>query len=103
MKTYPKKQIRLICESPIAARMQKLLDRAPITGYTLLPAIGGSGSEGAWMREGLVGDAGQMVVFLIILDAGELQEVLDLLYGGIKEQIGIITISDVEVVRPDRF
>lgn len=103
MKTYPKKQIRLICESPIADRMRKLLERAPISGYTLLPAVGGSGSEGAWMREGLVGDAGQMVVFLIILDESELQKVLDLLYGGMKAQMGIITISDVEVVRPERF
>lgn len=103
METFPKKQIRLICEAPIATRIRKILSRAPITGYTILPAIGGSGSEGSWMREGLVGDAGQMLVFLIILDEDQLQAVLEQLYGGIRAQMGIITISDVDVVRPELF
>ncbi len=103
MKTHPKKEIRIICELPLAGRMRAHLDRAPISGYTLLPVIGGKGSEGAWSREGLVGDAGQMVIFLIILDEAELQAVLADLYAVITNQIGIITIADVEVVRPDRF
>ncbi|HSO46326.1 MAG TPA: transcriptional regulator [Rhizobiaceae bacterium] len=103
MKTHPKKEIRIICELPLSGRMRAHLDRAPISGYTMLPAIGGKGSEGAWSREGLVGDAGQMVVFLIILDASELEAVLDDLYAVIANQIGIITIADVEVVRPERF
>ncbi len=77
MKTHPKKEIRIICELPLSGRMRAHLDRAPISGYTMLPAIGGKGSEGAWSREGLVGDAGQMVVFLIVLDASELEAVLD--------------------------
>lgn len=103
MKTHPKKEIRIICESPLVGRMRAHLDRAPITGYTMLPAIGGKGSEGAWSREGLVGDAGQMVIFLVVLDAGELEAVLEDLYGVISNQMGIITVSDVEVVRPERF
>lgn len=103
MKTHPKKEIRIICELPLSGRMRAHLDRAPISGYTMLPAIGGKGSEGAWSHEGLVGDAGQMVVFLIILDASELEAVLDDLYAVIANQIGIITIADVEVVRPERF
>jgi PII-like signaling protein len=103
MKTHPKKEIRIICELPLSGRMRAHLDRAPISGYTMLPAIGGKGSEGAWSREGLVGDAGQMVVFLIILDASELEAVLEDLYAVIANQIGIITIADVEVVRPERF
>ena len=103
MKTHPKKQVRIICEAPIKRRLCALLDRSPITGYTILPAIGGSGSEGEWSREGMVGDAGQMLVFLIVLDEKELEAVVDAIYGVISSQIGIMTISDVEVVRADRF
>jgi hypothetical protein len=44
-----------------------------------------------------------MVIFLVVLDAGELEAVLEDLYGVISNQMGIITVSDVEVVRPERF
>jgi PII-like signaling protein len=103
MKTHPKKEIRIICEMPIMRRLRAHLDRAPITGYTILPAIGGRGSEGNWSREGLIGDAGQMLVVIIILDPANLDALLDDLYEVISDQIGVITISDVSVVRPDRF
>jgi PII-like signaling protein len=103
MKIYQKKEIRIICEMPIVRRLRTHLDRAPITGYTILPAIGGRGSEGNWSREGLIGDAGQMVVVVIVLDPSKLDALLDDLYEVISEQIGVITISDVSVVRPERF
>jgi PII-like signaling protein len=103
MKTHPKKQVRIICEMPILRRLRTLLARSPITGYTILPVIGGAGSEGEWSREGMIGDAGQMVVILVILDQKELDAFLDDIYSVISDQIGIITVSDVEVVRPDRF
>jgi PII-like signaling protein len=103
MKTFLKKEIRIICEMPIVRRLRAHLDRAPITGYTILPAIGGRGSEGNWSREGLIGDAGQMVVVVIVADPSNLDALLDDLYEVISEQIGVITISDVSVVRPERF
>jgi PII-like signaling protein len=103
MKTYPKKEVRIICEAPILKRLQAHLDRAAITGYTIIPAIGGRGSEGTWSREGLIGDAGQMVVVVVILDAAKLDALVDDLYDVISGQIGVMSISDVEVVRSDRF
>lgn len=103
MHTFAKKQIQIICERPILKRVQRHLTRAGVKGFTVLPALSGSGSQGEWDREGMVGDAGQMVMVLVVLDAGDLDRVLTGIFDVVSPQMGVITISDVSVVRPDRF
>ncbi len=103
MKTYAKKQVQIICEMPLVKRLRTHLQRASISGYTILPAIGGRGSEGEWSREGMIGDAGQMVIFLVVIDEAQLDAVLEDIYSVISDQIGIVTVTDVNVVRPERF
>lgn len=103
MQTYKKKQIQIICERPILKRVQRSLEQLAVRGYTVIPALAGSGSEGGWDREGMVGDAGQMVMIVVILDQAELDRVLDGVFAIVSTQVGVIAVSDVEVVRPDRF
>ncbi len=38
-----------------------------------------------------------------IVDPTRLDSLLTLIYAAIERQIGIVSVSDVEVVRPDRF
>jgi nitrogen regulatory protein PII len=103
MHTFAKKQIRIICERPILKRVQRHLASAGVKGYTVFPALSGSGSEGDWDREGMIGDAGQMVLVVVVLDEEDLDRVLTDIFDVVSPQMGVITISDVEVVRPDRF
>jgi hypothetical protein len=44
-----------------------------------------------------------MVVVVCILDEARVDEVLDPIFGLVSRQIGIVTLSDVEVVRQERF
>jgi hypothetical protein len=39
----------------------------------------------------------------VVLDADELDRVLTDIFDVVSPQMGVITISDVAVVRPDRF
>ena len=103
MQTHAKKQITIIVERPLVNRLTHYLEREEVTGYTVLPALGGSGSEGAWSREGMIGDTGQMVQVVCILDPARLDAVLDGAYAILSHQIGIVTVQDVSVVRPERF
>ena len=103
MQTFAKKQIQIICERPILKRVQRHLAKAGVKGYTVLPALSGSGSEGDWDRDGMIGDAGQMVMVLVVLDNEDLDRVLTDIFDVVSPQMGVITISDVAVVRPDRF
>lgn len=103
MHTFAKKQIQIICERPILKRVQRHLAQVGVKGFTVFPALSGSGSEGEWDRDGMVGDAGQMVMVVVVLDPGDLDRVLTDIFNVVSPQMGVITITNVEVVRPDRF
>lgn len=103
MQTFPKKQLNVICERPILARLRKILDQQKVSGYTILPALAGRGSHGAWDVEGMLGDTGQMVHLICILDEALCKTVLDQVFELVGHQIGIVTVQDVFVVRPAHF
>jgi PII-like signaling protein len=103
MQTFPKKQLTVICERPILARLRKILDQHKVSGYTILPALAGRGSQGTWDVEGMLGDTGQMVYLVCILDEELCNRVLEQVFELVGHQIGIVTVQDVSVVRPAHF
>jgi hypothetical protein len=103
MQTFPKKQLSVIFEKPLLPRMRKLLDAERVSGYTILPALSGRGTQGAWDGEGALGDTGKMVQLLCVLDAEACDRVLEHVFNLLGGQIGIVTVHDVQVVRPTHF
>jgi PII-like signaling protein len=103
MELHRRKQLTVICEAPVAGRVTRVLERVPVGGYTVLPALSGLGGEGHWDREGLVGDTGRMVVIVSIMSEEQAAGVLERIYETIEPQMGIVTLSDVDVLRPERF
>lgn len=101
--THHKKRLEIVVELPVLNRLLDLLDHLAVTGYTVIPALAGRGVEGSWRREGLVTEAGRMVVVFCILDDTRVPEVLEQVYALISRQVGIVAVSDVEVVRPEHF
>jgi nitrogen regulatory protein PII len=103
MDTYPKKRIEIVVEAPALSRLLDRLDRAAVSGYTVIPALAGRGREGSWRGEGLAGDAGRMVIVVCITDATRVDAVLEAAYAIVSRQIGIVTMSDVSVIRAEHF
>jgi PII-like signaling protein len=103
MKTFPKKRIDIMVEGPILPRVLALLDQQGVTGYTVLPVLAGRGKDGPWHRDGVIGRAGSVVNVFCILDESRVDPVLEPLFKLITRQIGIVTVSDVQVIRPDHF
>lgn len=103
MKTHPKKRIEIMVEAPLLERVLDLLDKQGVSGYTVLPAIAGRGKDGSWHRDGLVGRVGAVVQVFCILDESRVDQVLEPLFRLVSRQIGIVTISDVQVIRPEHF
>ena len=103
MQTHHKKRIEIVVEAPLLRRLIELLESSAVGGFTVLPALAGYGHEGSWDREGQVSDAGRMIVVVCIIDPGRAEEVVESVYGLLSRQIGIVAISDVEVIRPDKF
>ncbi len=103
MQTYPKKRIDLIIEMPLLRRIAERFDRAGVSGYSVLPVIAGRGHSGAWSADGQVSEVGQMAAIVCIVDVTAVDAVLDEAFAVVKQQIGFVTVSDVSVVRPERF
>jgi len=103
MKTYPKKRIEIIIEAPLSRRMTEQLDRAGVTGYSIIPLLGGKGLSGSWSSDGQIGRASGMIAIICITDAALADAVLEQIFQIVHRQMGVVSMSDVVVIRPEHF
>jgi PII-like signaling protein len=100
---HMKKRVEIVVEAPALHRLLDRLDRAGVTGYTVVAGLAGRGHDGAWDSSGLAGEAGRMMLVICILDEARLGAVIEGVYDVVSRQIGIVAVSDVFVVRADHF
>ena len=79
------------------------VDELDLSGYTVMPAVSGRGRNGSWSRKGEISDSQRMFVLIAVLDEAALENVLDEVYALVSAQIGIVTVSNVQVIRAERF
>lgn len=103
MQTHTAKRIEITIEAPMQRRLTEALQAADITGYTLLPVLGGSGRSGEWSREGQVSSAGGMVQLICILREEKLEQLLEAVLPVLNRHIGVVCVTDCEVLRAERF
>ncbi len=83
-------------------RLTDALVRAGVTGFTVLPVLGGSGRSGQWTREGQVGRAG-MVAVVCLIRPERLDGLLAAAFAVVDRHIGVVSITDAHVMRVERF
>lgn len=103
MQMHRKKRIDIILEVPGLRRLTDLLDRLAVSGYTVLPAIAGNGRGGPWNEAGQVSEAERMVCVVCIVDPAREDEVIGPVFDLVKRHIGLISVSDAQVIRGERF
>ena len=103
MQTHLKIRMEILIEAPLRSRLSALLESHEVSGYTIFPAMGGSGGMGDWSRAGMITDFGQMLLFTCILDPGKQDEILTELRDRLADHIGYVTVTEVGVVRPNKF
>jgi nitrogen regulatory protein PII len=96
------KRVEIIIEAPMESRLTATLERAGVTGFTILPVLGGSGRSGRWSREGQVGRSG-MVAVICLIRPERLDALLDAAFEVVERHIGVISITDCTVLRAERF
>lgn len=103
MQTTKAKRVEIIIEAPMERRLTQALTAAGVTGFTILPVLGGSGRSGVWSREGQVSLAGGMVAFICIVKEERLDNLLQKAMPLVQQHIGVVSITDCEVLRAERF
>lgn len=102
MQTHPATRIEIIIEVPALKALARQLERSGVTGYTVLPVLAGQGRSGPWTREGEISAAGGMVAVLAVVAAERAEEVLEAVFEVVSRQIGLVSVSECRVVRPER-
>lgn len=103
MKTHAAKRVAIIIEEPMEKRLTAAIEEAGVTGYTILPVHGGSGRSGRWSREGQVGRAGGMSQVICVIRPDRLDGLLESVFSVVERHIGVVTVTDCEVLRAERF
>ncbi|MEL7132869.1 MAG: transcriptional regulator [Pseudomonadota bacterium] len=103
MQTHKAKRVAIIIEQVMQSRLTDALSGAGVTGWSVLPVLGGSGRSGAWSREGQVSRGTGMVQVVCIIKPERLDEMLDAAFAMVERHIGVVTVSDCEVLRAERF
>lgn len=102
MQTHQAKRVEIIIEAPMERRLTDALTRAGVTGFSVLPVLGGSGRSGHWTREGEVGRGG-MVAVICLIRPERLDTLLDAAFAVVERHIGVVSVTDTQVLRAERF
>ena len=100
---FAKKRLELIIEKPAFKRACRVLEDSGVTGYTALPCMAGYGSGNRWQRGTDLSATRDMVVIISILDESLLGDVTEKIENLIGSHIGILSVSDVKVIRDIKF
>jgi len=65
--------------------------------------MGGFGGDKRWQRGTDISTSQDMVVIVSIGDKMHMDKALDLLSGLLGDHIGVLSVSQVQVLRPKRF
>ncbi len=103
MQTHKAKRVEIIIEAPMERRLTDAMTAAGVTGFTVLPVLGGSGRSGQWSREGQVSSAGGMAAVVCILRPDRVDGLLDAVFRVLERHIGVVSVTECEVLRAERF
>ncbi len=103
METHQAKRVEITIEAVMQSRLTDSLNEAGVTGYTVLPVLGGSGRSGSWSRAGQVSRASGMVQVVCIIRPERLDELLKSAFAVVERHIGVVSVVDCEVLRAERF
>ncbi|MBE1289375.1 MAG: DUF3240 domain-containing protein [Rhodobacteraceae bacterium] len=103
METHKAKRVEITIEAVMETRLTDALVKAGVTGFTILPVLGGSGRSGQWSREGQVSRAGGMINVVCIIRPEKLEALLKAAFAVVERHIGVVSVTDCEVLRAERF
>ena len=100
---FEKKRLELIIEKPAFKRACRILEEAGVKGYTAFDATAGYGAQMRWQRGTDLSASRDMIMVVSVMDHEIVTKAIDDLENLIGSHIGLLSISDVTVLRPEKF
>jgi hypothetical protein len=102
MLTHTVKKVELFIEKPQLKRVVTLIQECGARRYTVIPAQEGRGLDGAW-QDDLPVDAQHMVQVVVLTRPKKAEALLEGLAPILESWPGVVCVSDVQVMRLERF
>ncbi len=102
VQTFTRKRVEILIDTPLAPRLVQAASEAGIAGYTLIPVESGAGRSGTWHGDHVTG-AQSKTIFLTIASEENAAKFVDMLAPHLESFGMLLTLSDVQIVRPERF
>ena len=99
---HAKKKIEIFIEAPASRLVMDVLERHGARGYTALTASSGRGSGGTW-DVSPVTDARQQVMIVTVVAPDRVTPIVDDVGVLFADYHGVLFVSDVSVLRSERF
>jgi PII-like signaling protein len=101
IETVIRKRIEILVDTALVRRVTDAIDKAQITGWTVLPVTSGSGRDGRWREERVMGTDKSLVLTIASIEKAE--ALVDVLAPMLTSHGLLLTMWDVEVIRGERF
>ncbi|MBU6405856.1 MAG: hypothetical protein KGS44_01785 [Alphaproteobacteria bacterium] len=102
MQTHPRTRMEIWLEAPLLKRAEELLDKASVSVYAVFDGREGKGLSGAWSDAGLK-DVHDMRLVVAIAPPDKVDGLCRAFTDLFKRYPGVIVLSEVQVIRPERF
>lgn len=103
MQMHDAKRVVITIEAVMQRRLTEVLKKQGVTGWSVLPVLGGSGRSGEWSREGQIGRGTGMVQVICLIRPDRLDGLLDAAFAVVERHIGVVSVTDCQVLRAERF
>lgn len=103
MQTHKAKRVVITIETVMQRRLTEALKSAGVKGWSILPVLGGYGKSGEWSRDAQIGRGSGLVQVVCLIRPERLDMLLEAAFAVVEPQIGVVSITDCEVLRAERF
>jgi hypothetical protein len=101
MNLSARRKLDIFIERHALNELETILGEAGFKGWSVFHGVEGSGAHGAWRQTG-IGDSAACLVIAIGSDEAS-RSALDWLSDYFATYPGVVAVSDVEVMRGERF
>ncbi len=102
MQLHQKKRIEIVVEASCAPTILEMIEATGAKGYTVLQDVSGKGHRGV-RTDSHLSDVFRNVLIIVIAAEEIAREVVRKSQPLLENYAGIVTMSDVDVVRNDHF
>lgn len=102
IETVQRRKIEVLVDRPLVRRVTETADEVGVTGYTLLPTLGGAGRGGRWSDDQVIG-ADSKVMFVTVTSQAKAEALMDALAPLLESHGLMLMTSTVDVVRAGKF